>query len=180
MKAPSPYKITPKRTIMIKIKMSTSQSVHVDPSIKPEPCLGSESFWRCFFSSWCFFRIVVTSKPFSPSSLPSFPPAPAEYHFASSSTNTSTQIGKEGSLHSPHTLGRQMQSEYMNKCQAHSFAWSTSQDSSYSFVLFPLCWSGEPFVFQATEGWKESLGQAKLNTAVTWCQKVFTRQSRKP
>lgn len=139
--------------------MFKSPSVHVDPSIIPEPCLGSESC--CFFSSWCFFGIVVTSKPFSLSSLPSFPPPPAEYHFASSSTNTSTQTGKEGSLHSPHTLGRWMQSQYMNKCQAQNFAWSAWRDSSYSFVLFPFSWSGKPFVFQTTEGWKKSLGREK-------------------
>lgn len=144
------------------------------------PVLGVNHYDAAFLLLDAFFLILVTSKSFSPSSLPSFPPPPAEYHFASSSTNTSTQIGKEGSLHSPHTLGRWMQSEHMNKRQAQSFAWSTLQDSSHSFVLFPLCWSGEPFVFQATEGWKKNLGQGKWNIAITWCQKVFTRQWKKP
>lgn len=42
IKAYSPYNITSKITIMIKIKMFKSASLHVDHSIKAEPCLGWE------------------------------------------------------------------------------------------------------------------------------------------
>lgn len=40
IKALSPSLITAKITIIITIKMFKSESVHMDHSIKPEPCLG--------------------------------------------------------------------------------------------------------------------------------------------
>lgn len=73
IKAHSPYMITSKITIMMKIKMFKSESVHVDHSIKPEPCLGRESLWQLLFSSWCFFYNSSYFQTFFPCVAPLFP-----------------------------------------------------------------------------------------------------------